>query len=315
MMMEYRAAVRPGRAVSTGRARRAGAPFAAPAGRGMPVARPPAAQTPHGAARRPAKKRRARRRRLAALLLAAAFSGLLAVRGLAPGLPGLTGALAAGPGGVLRRLAGLGADVPENVAPDGAVSLQLQQSGLPNGCEAASAAMLLGWAGAPVPMEELFYGYFPHKGFSYMGGDRFGPDPEECYVGDAGSETGGWYCFEGPTAEGMNAFLDRMGSPYTALALRGMSKEQLTGYLDAGIPLAVWVTQEYLPPTVSSFTWVLPDGSRCTPYGNLHCVVLTGREGDGSYRVADPLRGWQTVDPEVFWQSFEAMGGRAAAVA
>lgn len=330
MTMEFDAAVRParahqsartlpaGRALRTGPARRPAAPESASAARGMPVARPPMTQTP----RRPAaKKRRARRRRQAArrrlaalLLLAAALSGLLALRGLAPGMPDLQEALA-GPVNALRGLAGLGAGVPENIAPDGSITLQLQQPGLPNGCEAASAAMLLGWAGAPVPMEELFYDYFPRKGFSYMGGDRFGPDPEEAYVGDAGSETGGWYCFEEPAAAGMNAFLAGMGSPRTALALRGMSQEQLAGYLDAGIPLAAWVTQEYRAPETSSFTWVLPDGSRCTPYGNLHCVVLAGREPDGSYRVADPLRGWQTVDPAVFWQSFEAMGGRAVAVA
>lgn len=312
MTMEFDAAVRParahqsartlpaGRALRTGPARRPAAPESAPAARGMPVARPPMNQAP----RRPAKKRRARRRRQAAarrrlavlLLFAAALSGLLALRGLAPGLPGLPGLqeALAGPINALRGLVGLGPEVPENIAPDGTITLQLQQPGLPNGCEAASAAMLLGWAGAPVPMEELFYDYFPRRGFSYMGGDRFGPDPEECYVGDAGSETGGWYCFEGPAAVGMNAFLDEMGSPRTALALRGMSQEQLAGYLDAGIPLAAWVTQEYRAPETSSFTWVLPDGS---------------------YRVADPLRGWQTVDPAVFWQSFEAMGGRAVAVA
>ncbi len=333
MTMEFDAAVRParahqsartlpaGRALRTGPARRPAAPESAPAARGMPVARPPMNQAP----RRPAKKRRARRRRQAAarrrlavlLLFAAALSGLLALRGLAPGLPGLPGLqeALAGPINALRGLVGLGPEVPENIAPDGTITLQLQQPGLPNGCEAASAAMLLGWAGAPVPMEELFYDYFPRKGFWFMGGDRFGPDPEECYVGDAGSETGGWYCFEGPAAAGMNAFLDGMGSPRTALALRGVSQEQLAGYLDAGIPLAAWVTQEYRAPETSSFTWVLPDGSRCAPYGNLHCVVLAGREPDGSYRVADPLRGWQTVDPAVFWQSFEAMGGRAVAVA
>lgn len=314
------------RALRTGPARRPAAPELAPAARGLPVARPPMTQPPRAATRRPAApKRRARRRRQAAarrrlavlLLFAAALSGLLALRGLAPGLPGLPGLqeALAGPINALRGLVGLGPEVPENIAPDGTITLQLQQPGLPNGCEAASAAMLLGWAGAPVPMEELFYDYFPRRGFSYMGGDRFGPDPEECYVGDAGSETGGWYCFEGPAAAGMNAFLDEMGSPRTALALRGMSQEQLAGYLDAGIPLAAWVTQEYRAPETSSFTWVLPDGSRCTPYGNLHCVVLAGREPDGSYRVADPLRGWQTVDPAVFWQSFEAMGGRAVAVA
>lgn len=78
--------------------------------------------------------------------------------------------------------------------------------------------------------------------------------------------------------------------------------------------LAVWVTRGYEQPRFSNFSWVLPNGSRYTPYANLHCVVLAGRAEDGLLRIADPLEGWQTVEPEVFWQSFEAMGGRAVAI-
>ena len=36
-------------------------------------------------------------------------------------------------------------------------------------------------------------------------------------------------------------------------------------------------------------------------------------EGD-AYRVADPIRGWQSVDQEVFWKSFDGMGRRAVTV-
>ena len=35
---------------------------------------------------------------------------------------------------------------------------------------------------------------------------------------------------------------------------------------------------------------------------------------EGLYRIADPLEGWQAVEPERFWQSFAAMGGRAVVI-
>ena len=36
-------------------------------------------------------------------------------------------------------------------------------------------------------------------------------------------------------------------------------------------------------------------------------------EGD-AYRVADPIRAWQSVDQEAFWKSFDGMGRRAVTV-
>lgn len=36
-------------------------------------------------------------------------------------------------------------------------------------------------------------------------------------------------------------------------------------------------------------------------------------EGD-AYRVADPIRDWQSVDQEAFWKSFDGMGRRAVTV-
>ncbi len=65
---------------------------------------------------------------------------------------------------------------------------------------------------------------------------------------------------------------------------------------------------------LDSYTWILPDGEEYVPYTNLHCVVLTGEEY-GQYRVADPINGWQTVEKETFWSSFDAVGRRAVTIA
>ena len=81
------------------------------------------------------------------------------------------------------------------------------------------------------------------------------------------------------------------------------------------VPVAVWVTMNYAPPAYSdSYTWILPDGEEYVPYTNLRCVVLTGEEY-GQYRVADPINGWQTVEKETFWSSFDAVGRRAVTIA
>lgn len=192
------------------------------------------------------------------------------------------------------------------------LSLICQNPELPNGCEVTSLAMLLKWAGCPIDKVELAESYLPKEDFVQTGSGRLGPDPGQAYAGDPAS-TGGWYCFEEPIIHAGNTWLNRQNSGSRAVSLTGLTRTELEGYLDLGIPLAVWVTLNYAPPKFSSFQWTLPDGARYTPYSNLHCVVLAGWSGD-DYQIADPISGWQKVSPALFWNSFDAMGRRAAAV-
>lgn len=172
------------------------------------------------------------------------------------------------------------------------IQLQLQNPELPNGCEVTSLAMLLTAAGYPVDKLEL-YEYLPREEFSYSGSARLGPNPQEAFAGDPASASGG-------SAEMVN--------------LTGLEQSQLNALLEEGTPLVVWITQEYEEPAYrESFTWTLPDSTQYIPYDNLHCVVVVGTEGD-AYRVADPIRGWQSVDQEAFWKSFDGMGRRAVTV-
>ena len=192
------------------------------------------------------------------------------------------------------------------------LSLIYQNPELPNGCEATSLAMLLQWAGCPVDKVKLAEKYLPKKDFAQADSERLGPDPSRAYAGDPAS-AGGWYCFEGPVIHAGNTWLTEQDSSFQVVSLTGLTQGALEDYLDAGIPLAVWVTLNYAPPRLSSFQWTLPNGTRYAPYSNLHCVVLAGREG-GGYQIADPISGWQTISPAVFWNSFDALGRRAAAV-
>lgn len=193
------------------------------------------------------------------------------------------------------------------------VVLQLQNPELPNGCEVTSLAMVLTSAGFPVDKLEL-YGYLPREDFSYNGDTRMGPDPEEWYVGDATSASGGWYCFEGPILQAGRDWTESLGGG-RMISLTGISREQLEQLVGEGVPVVVWVTQEYAPPAFrEDFSWVFPNGETYVPYDNLHCVVLAGIEGD-DYRIADPIWGWQNINRDAFWESFDAMGRRAVTAA
>ena len=192
------------------------------------------------------------------------------------------------------------------------VSLILQNPELPNGCEVTSMAMALGAAGCPVDKLTL-YSYLPRESITERGGQRFGPDPEKAYAGDADELTGGWYCFEEPMIQAADRWLDHCGSGLRARSVTGLSKTVLDRYARDQIPLVVWVTLDYASPQRSDFTWLLEDGTMYWPYRNLHCVVLTGAEG-GQYWVADPLAGITQVNQALFWDSFSAMGCRAVMI-
>lgn len=178
------------------------------------------------------------------------------------------------------------------------MGMQLQNPELPNGCEVTGLAMVLTSAGFPVDKLKL-YSYLPRQDFSYNGDTRMAPDPEERYVGDAASASGGLYCFEGPILQASRDWMESQGGG-RMISLIGISQEQLEQLVGEGVPVVVWVTQEYAPPVFrEDFSRVLPNGENHVPYDNLHCVVLAGIEGD-DYRIADPIRGWQTVDRDIF---------------
>ncbi len=194
------------------------------------------------------------------------------------------------------------------------LTLQLQDPQLPNGCEVTSLAMLLGWAGYPVDKEELYWEYLPRQNFSYDDqGREIGGDPEQVYVGDASTETAGWYCMEGPIVEAGNLYLQQQGSARALEAVSGLSRRDLDAYLEEEIPLVAWVTLDYESPFRCDGGWYLANGSFYNPYCNLHCVVVLA-QGEEGYLTANPLTGWQWVDEDQFWSAFDAMGRRAVVV-
>ena len=213
-----------------------------------------------------------------------------------------------------RLLASLGSLVSEQITGGSSIlTVQpvLQQPALPNGCEAASLATLLEYNGYSVDLVSLGVDYLPRQSFTYSGPYRYGPDPEQVYAGDPASSSGGWYCFEGPIIEAANAWLRDQGSELRAESETGADLDRLEQLLRQGTPVAVWFTQDYEQPRFNtSFTWTLPDGSTYTPYGNLHCVVLTGMDETQCY-LADPMQGDSVIERDRFERIYTDMGSRA----
>lgn len=193
------------------------------------------------------------------------------------------------------------------------VEIIYQNPELPNGCEVTSLAMVLTSAGCPAGKMTLYQNYLPKADFSYADTQRYGPNPEKWYVGDASDLKDGWYCFEGPIIQAANGWLDDLGSSLRARSVTGLSRTELDRYAQDGVPLAAWVTLAYAAPQYSEFSWTLEDGTQYQPYSNLHCVVLAGVQ-DGQYQIADPIAGLTQVDKDLFWDSFSAMGRRAVVV-
>lgn len=194
------------------------------------------------------------------------------------------------------------------------VQLILQNPELPNGCEVTSLAMALTAAGYPVDHVSLYENNLPKQDLETVGDERYGASPEHYYIGDAAQAPGGWYCFEQPIIEAGDAWIAENGGGAVMASLTGMDRKTLIDYAKAGIPVVAWVTLEYESPNyLLDSAWILPDGTEYSPYGNLHCVVVTGFE-NGFFRIADPLSGWQFVKKDIFWQSFDNMGRRAVVV-
>lgn len=187
----------------------------------------------------------------------------------------------------------------------------LQNPELPNGCELASLTTLLRYEGFQVSFNEL---NLPKQEFSYDRNICYGPDPEDYYVGEPSSATGGWYCFEGPVLLAANAYLAKQGSPLRAHILTSTSLSGLETWLEDGTPVAVWFTTNYsLPQYSSTFSWILPSGEKYWPYVNLHCVVLIDADEDVC-TLADPIQGITQIDRDIFETIYTAMGMRALAL-
>jgi uncharacterized protein YvpB len=130
------------------------------------------------------------------------------------------------------------------------VPLIMQNPELPTGCEATATAMMLQYAGSLLTK------------FDVVTKMPYSDDPSQGFVGNPYSDNG----FTIYPSALMPLVYEQLGS---AVDLTGAPLADLRAYLQAGKPVCCWIASDK---------------------GYVHCVVLTGFEGDTVY-INDSLEG------------------------
>lgn len=182
-----------------------------------------------------------------------------------------------------------------------------QMPELYNGCEITSLAMLLQFFGInkdkmelaremkkdPTPMKTDAAG-----NITYWGNPTLG------FVGDVKGKDKGYSIYHTALFDVLKTYIS------TAVDLTNQSFESLEQQIDAGIPVVVWTTIDYVEPK----RWVIWD----SPAGpvratfSVHSVLLVGYDQKYVY-VNDPLSSvkGKRVDKQQFIRSWEALGKQA----
>lgn len=184
-----------------------------------------------------------------------------------------------------------------------------QNSKYPNGCESASAVMLLNYFNIDISLEEFINNYLDKDKVYEKGGKRFGPNPQLSYAGDP-STSRGWGAYEPVIINAINKVLTaknlnnefKVGGSEQKFSLNELAK-----YYKA-VPFIIWVTMDYSEIT-QLYKWYSYDNKKLYTYAkNEHVVVLTGID-DNYYYINDPSTKKNVqVKKEVLEKSFDSMG-------
>lgn len=191
----------------------------------------------------------------------------------------------------------------------------LLQDGLPTGCEATAAAMLLQAYGYPVTKEEIALAY-PLTQQEMVNGRRYAAHPEEAFLGDPFTITG-FGIFSPALTTIMQKAIDSHGGGALVKDLKGASEEEILDYIRSGTPVCIWSTMEGRD-VVNQYSWYIKDGDVYTNQmyvwpGNEHCLVLTQYNKD-QVVVNDPQIGVTQYDRADFFRHYREMGRYALVI-
>lgn len=188
-----------------------------------------------------------------------------------------------------------------------------QNPDYPNGCEVASATMLLNYAGIDISLDEYVDAFLPKGEVYERNGVRYGPDPSEVYAGDPSDSKGGWGTFLPVIKNSIYTIFKKMlpentvGHVYTS-----NDKRPLEEYVQSGYPVLVWTTTDY-SEAKDVYEWFSYDRTKTYTYPkNAHVVVVIGMDKD-NYFINDPLRDEKeiVVSRKKFNKSYDSMGRQA----
>lgn len=176
-----------------------------------------------------------------------------------------------------------------------------QLPNLPTGCEAASAAMLLQWAGVDVTKEEIADALPKGELPVQKNGQFTGGNPNKEFVGSPYSSSG-FGVFHEPIARIIESYL-----PGRVKDITGCTFDTLLKIIDSGRPVMVWVTINMAEPKINS-TWYDKDGNKVVWKTPEHAMAIVGYN-DTEIIVNDPLTGQKTnYNKKLFIKAWEFMG-------
>lgn len=189
------------------------------------------------------------------------------------------------------------------------IPLITQNPNYPNGCEAASATMLLNYYGINITLDEFITNYLKTEIVYEKEGKRYGPNPASYYAGDPKDPYRGWGCFEPVIANGMNKIIDEYKKSHKYMGVditRSIEKLPLYMYTT---PLVIWVTIDY-EEADEVYEWFSYDKKSTYTYPkNSHAAVLTGKD-EKYYYINDPLKDKKNipVEKDKLEKCFDSMG-------
>ena len=182
-------------------------------------------------------------------------------------------------------------------------NIMQEKIGMPNGCEAVSLSMALGYYGFDIDARILFEGFMPHGKYGEA-------NPFYEYVGSPKNRTG-YGCYAPCVVETANKFLKNRGSKRRAHDISTSSVYEILGYVWNGIPVIIWGTLGMEQSDVLD-SWYF-DGERVYWYNLSHCVLITGVKGD-NFIICDPMVGKVEYPIEKVEAAYTQIYSQAAAI-
>lgn len=198
------------------------------------------------------------------------------------------------------------------------VNLVNQNPDYPNGCEAASATMILNYYGIPISLQEFAEKYLMKEPVYEKDGMRFGPNPAIYYAGDPKDFSRGWGCFEPVIASAMQQVFNDYkleNKDINIEILRSDEKQPLSYYANLDIPIMIWTTIDYEEAN-EVYEWFSYDKKYTYTYPkNSHTVVVTGLD-ETYYYVNDSLKDQKNipVKREMLERSFDSAGRQVVGI-
>lgn len=188
-----------------------------------------------------------------------------------------------------------------------------QNPDYPNGCEVASATMLLKYYGINIDMKEYVDNYLPKKEVYEEDGLRYGPDPSQYYAGNPGDSSRGWGTFLPVIKNSLyTIFKDKLPADTVGHVYTSEDKLPLEEYVQTGNPVLTWTTVDY-SEAKDIYEWFSYDKSRTYTYPKkAHVVVIVGMDKK-YYYLNDPLKDEKAIKVlrKEFDKSYDSMGRQA----